>query len=113
MGIGAQVAAQLPREGHGITVFDIAQPTAPIDHPVETNFSNPRSVSAALKANGDRCDIAINNAGMPPGDGRLENSAGQLCWLDTVPPTGCSTTCQPVLPSSAPYPAPGRCDVRI
>lgn len=71
-GIGAEVAARLQRDGHEVTAFDIAEPAAHVDRWIETDLSSPASIDAAIAAAAGRYDALVNNAGLPPREGRAE-----------------------------------------
>ncbi|MFK7752505.1 MAG: SDR family oxidoreductase [Sedimentitalea sp.] len=71
-GIGADVAVKLKDDGHHVTAFDIARPTKGVDHWIETDLSDPTSISAALAQVDGPFDALINNAGLPPRDGLEE-----------------------------------------
>ena len=68
-GIGAAIAQKYCDEGHQLTVFDIAQPSAPVEKWVALDLSDPASIDAALAAVDGPFDVLINNAGLPPRDG--------------------------------------------
>jgi len=71
-GIGAQVAARLKARGHEVTAFDIAEPRSHIDRWVQTDLSDPASITAAVAAADGPYDALINNAGLPPREGLAE-----------------------------------------
>lgn len=69
-GIGEQVALLLKSEGHQVTAFDIAEPTAGVDRWIRTDMSDPASIQAAIDSVDGPFDALINNAGVPPRDGQ-------------------------------------------
>lgn len=74
-GIGAAVAARLKRDGHHVTAFDFNEPKENIDAWIELDLSDASSIAAAAadeKIAGQKFDVLINNAGLPPREGNAE-----------------------------------------
>jgi len=69
-GIGASVAARLKSSGHFITAYDVAEPKRNIDQWIKTDLNDPLSIESAISETKGRFDALINNAGVPPIDGR-------------------------------------------
>lgn len=67
-GIGAIVAQKLKARGDHVTAFDIAEPTD-VDCWIQTDMSDPNSISAAIDQVEGPFDCLINNAGLPPREG--------------------------------------------
>lgn len=68
-GIGADVASKMKSLGHTVTAFDISEPQAGVDHWIQTDLSDPTSITNALNAADGQFDVLINNAGLPPREG--------------------------------------------
>lgn len=79
-GIGAAVATKLKEAGHHVTAFDISDPGGNVDRWVQTDLSDPASISAALAAVDGPFDALINNAGLPPRPG-LEEIILRVNWF--------------------------------
>lgn len=69
-GIGASVAARLKSRGHFITAYDLVEPEANIDQWIKTDLNDPQSIEAAIGETRGQYNALINNAGVPPIDGR-------------------------------------------
>ena len=69
-GIGAETARLLQDAGHHVTAFDITQPPAHVDRWVQTDMSDPASITAAIAAAEGPYDALISNAGLPPKEGQ-------------------------------------------
>lgn len=86
-GIGAEVAKLLTSQGHDVVAFDINEPASNVSHWIETDLSDPASISNAISAAEGPFDALINNAGLPPRDGLAElilriNYFGLLHFMD-------------------------------
>ena len=71
-GIGAAVASKLKAEGHEVTAFDISEPAENVDHWIKVDLSDPGLIKAAVDAAEGPFDALINNAGVPPIEGKSE-----------------------------------------
>ena len=69
-GIGADVAQKLKAQGHHVTIFDLYQPETEIDQWIKLDLSDPSSIRSAIAEAKGPFDALINNAGIPPRDGR-------------------------------------------
>lgn len=71
-GIGAAVAAKLKAAGNDVTAFDISAPAGNVDRWIKMDLSDPKSIEAAIHAADGPFDALINNAGVPPIEGKPE-----------------------------------------
>jgi len=88
-GIGAEVTALLKATGAEVTAFDIIQPTANVDHWIQTDLSDTASISDSISQSEGSFDALINNAGLPPRDGQEEkilrvNYSGLKTFLNAM-----------------------------
>jgi len=65
-GIGAAAVEKLLQLGHEIVAYDLHKPSASVSQWIETDLSNPDSITAAIDQTTGSFDVLINNAGLPP-----------------------------------------------
>ena len=79
-GIGAALARQLQTQGHRIIGFDVVETDTHVDHFIQMDLSDARSITQAANAVTEPLDGLCNNAGLPPRDG-LEEKILQVNFI--------------------------------